>query len=126
MTAYFRPSTEPQKPKVQSIEAFLQEQVKRFGKTKALKKGSIVLRLTGAGGGDFYLDFSKKYARLSKVLPQSNPTLEVLGDVSKIRAILEGKMNARKEYLTGGIRVRGDFDRALDLAVELGMIRRRL
>jgi hypothetical protein len=123
MTAYGRRSTEPQKPKPQNIEAFL---LKIFGETKALGKGSIVLRLTGAGGGDFCLDFSKKYARLSKGLTQSNPTLEVTGDVNKMRAILEGKTSARKEFLAGGIRARGDLNRALDLAVELGMIRRRL
>ena len=35
----------------QETEAYLGDFVKRHGKAKALRKGTIVLRLTGAGGG---------------------------------------------------------------------------
>lgn len=107
----------------QETEAYLGDFVKRHGKAKALRKGTIVLRLTGAGGGEYCIDYSAKGASLAKGMPRSTPLIEVMGDARRIRAILQGKKDARTQFLAGGIRVRGDLRYLSDLALELGIIK---
>jgi len=106
--------------------AFLESFIKKKGKIKALRTGSIVLRLTGPAGGEFCLDCSERGVRLTKGLPKRPLQFEVMGDTKRIQAILEGKKDARKEFLSGGIRLRGDLRHFSDLAMELGIIKEPL
>ena len=48
------------------MEAFFNDVAKRLQETEALREGSILLRLTGTGGGEFYLECSKGTVRLSR------------------------------------------------------------
>lgn len=106
-----------------SLDAF----ANRLGQTKALRHGAIVLRMTGPGGGEFRLDCTSEGARLFKGFTKPETALiEVTGDAQSLRAIFEGKKNARAEFHKGGIRVRGDLRYLSDLALELGIIRRPL
>ena len=118
-----KPPTGSRKRRSQGAETYLGEFAKKLGKTEALRRGSIVLRLTGAGGGEYCLDCSTKGIRLSKGMPRSAPLIEVMGDARRIRGILEGKKNGRTQFLAGGIRVRGDLRYLSDLALELGIIK---
>jgi len=119
-------SAKSRKPRSQGMEAYLEDCAKRLGETKALRQGSIVFRLTGVGGGEYYLDCSTKGARLAKSMPRGAPLIEVMGDARRIRAILEGKKDGRTQFLAGGIRVRGDLRYLSDLAMELGIIKEPL
>jgi hypothetical protein len=103
-----------------SIENF----VKRLSKAKALRPGSIMLRLTGKGGGDICLECSNGGVRVSKGLPKGAPVIEVMGEGRRILAILEGKKDGRVQFLAGGIRVRGNIRYLSDLAMELGILTR--
>jgi hypothetical protein len=95
----------------------------RLGNIKALRQGAILLRMTGPGGGDFHLDCAADGARLFEGMPSPETVLiEVMGDAARLLAIFDGKSDARTQFLTGGIRVRGDLRYLSDLALELGII----
>lgn len=104
----------------QGAKAFFETFTKRVSQTKALKEGSIVFRLTGEG--DYCVDCSPKTAELTVGMPRSTPIIEVLGDAKRIQAILEGKKDARAQFMAGGLRVRGDLRYLSDLALELGIL----
>jgi hypothetical protein len=50
--------------------------------------------------------------------------LEVYGDAERIRGIVEGEKDAVREFLAGGLRVRGDLRYLSELGLELGFLRR--
>jgi len=116
----------PRKPQSKSVESVLGDLAARAGKAKALRDGIVAFELTGPGGGDFLLDCGASRARLSKGKPSRKPIIHVTGDASRIRAILEGKKDARKQFFAGGIRVRGNLPYLSEIAVELGILREPL
>ena len=108
-----------------NVRATLAETAKGLSGSKALKKGTIAFRLTGEGGGDFCLDCTAKGAALVEGLsPRAEvPSIEIIGEAKLVRAILEGKKDARVQFLAGGLRVRGDLVYLSDLAVERGILK---
>ncbi len=121
-----RSRTRSPKPRKNKVEGYLRDFAQRLGETKAARKGSIALRLTGAGGGEYFLDCSKGSVRLAKGMPRTAPLIEVMGDAKRIQAILAGKKEGRTQFLAGGIRVRGDLRYLSDVALELGIIKEPL
>lgn len=109
-------------PEPQSVEASLASFLEKVREAKSLRTGSIAFRLTGDEAGEYYIDNSPQGVRLLKSAPQSLPLIEVIGDARRIKTILEGKKNARTEFLAGGIRVRGDLRYLSDVALELGIL----
>jgi putative sterol carrier protein len=78
--------------------------------------------LTGADGGDYIVDCSQG-GRIEKEYSSiRQPTIEIIGDAKRIKAIFEGKKDARKQFLAGGIRVRGDLRYLSDMLLELGIL----
>jgi hypothetical protein len=47
----------------------------------------------------------------------------VLGDANVVRAIFDGEKDAVKQFLVGGLRVRGDLRHFSDLFLELGILK---
>jgi hypothetical protein len=84
--------------------------------------GSILLRLTGEKGGDFYLH-STSSGCVSREAPAVPPIIEVIGPGDRIRAILDGSKDGRLQFFTGGIRVRGDLKYLSELSHEMGFIK---
>jgi predicted lipid carrier protein YhbT len=107
------------------MHAALTKTAKNLSHAETLREGSIVFRLIGEGGGDFCLDCTAKKAKLTKGLPRRAelPLVEVFGDARRIRAILEGRKDARAQFLAGGLRIRGDLNYLSDLAVESGILK---
>jgi hypothetical protein len=69
------------------------------------------------------LDCTSDSARLADEAPDSRATLiEVRGDPRRLIAILEGKKDPQREFLAGGIQVRGNLEYLCDLLLELGII----
>jgi hypothetical protein len=102
---------------------------KKLQDTKSLTKGEIVFRLAGSGGGNFSLECSEKDVRVQEsaaVGAERLPLIEVMGDAGTIQAILDGEKDARKEFVAGGVRVRGDLRYLSDLAMELGLLKEPL
>ena len=107
------------------VRAVLAETANSLSGSKALTEGTIAFRLTGEGGGDFCLDCTSKGAKLVEGLPPraEAPLIEIMGDAKVVRAILEGKKDARSLFLAGNLRVRGDLDYLSNLAVERGILK---
>ena len=103
--------------------------LERLAKTKAMKPGDIVFRLAGPGGGNFVVECSEKGARVAESAAAGAdcaPLVEVIGDAKRINAILAGTKDARKEFLAGGFRVRGDLRYLSNVALELGILKEPL
>ena len=113
----------PKSQKSQPVETVLANVAKRLGAAKAVRGGHIVLHLKGAGGGVYHLDCSAGPPKVVKGTPRAAPIIEVIGDAKRILAIVEGKKDGRRQFLAGGIRVRGDLRYLSDLALELGIIK---
>lgn len=97
--------------------------VTKFDRARTRRVGSILLRLTGESGGDFYLHSTSTSCSVSRESANSTPHIEVIGDANRIRAILEGRKEGRLQFYAGGIRVRGDLQYLSDLAHEMGLIK---
>ena len=98
----------------------------RIGKTlgahKTLNRGLIAFRLSGTGGGDYVIDSSRGGLIESSEAATQQTRVEIMGDARRIQAILEGKKDPRKQFLAGGIRVRGDLRYLSDALLELGIL----
>ena len=90
-----------------------------------VRTGDIVLHLSGAAGGEFCLSSragKTTVATASRGLEDRKPLIEVWGEANLIRSILKGEKNALKQFMVGGLRIRGDLRYFSDLAVELGIL----
>ena len=56
----------------------------------------------------------------------AQPLIEVIGDAEAVQAVLDRKVNAREQFLAGGIRVRGDLRYLSDVALEMGLLKHPL
>jgi hypothetical protein len=113
----------PRQPRSATIESVLGKLADRLGTAKSVREGVVLFHLTGTGGGEFCLEYGGGQARVVKGRSRRKPALEIRGDAAKIRAILEGKKDAHAQFLSGGIRVRGNL-RALSAAgMELGILK---
>lgn len=115
----------PPRPRA-TFQESLERLSQRLAKSKIVKPGDIVFRLTGQGGGNFVAQFGEAGTRVVKSAAAGagrTPLVEVIGDTGRIRAILAGEKDARKQFLAGGFRVRGDLRYVSDIALELGIIK---
>jgi hypothetical protein len=101
----------------------------RLAKSRSVKQGDIVFRLTGDGGGTFLVECGPGSARvtpLPSTAPDRAPILEVIGDAARVHAVLAGEKDARMQFLAGAFRVRGDLRYLSDVALELGLLKEPL
>ena len=90
-----------------------------------LRTGDIVFHLSGTGGGEFCLTSrGGKTSVLStgRGSDDRKPLIEIWGDATVIQSILRGEKNALKQFMVGGLRIRGDLSYFSDLAVEFGIL----
>jgi hypothetical protein len=103
----------------------LQNLADKLSKNRSLRPGNIVFHLSGDGGGTYVLECGSNEVNVSENVAAGvgRPTLvEVIGDAAAIRAVLDGEVDAREQFLSGGIRVRGDLRYVSDSALELGLL----
>lgn len=101
------------------LEAFGQ----RLTQTRNRRYGAILLHLTGEEAGDWCLDYSGEAISVLQGKGDAAPVVEVTGNAKRIVAILEGRKEARKAFVAGGIRVRGDIPYLEAIGREMGFIR---
>jgi hypothetical protein len=94
----------------------------KLSQAKALRRGHVVLRLSGSEGGNFCFSFDGKSFVSSAEIPPGPHAVELIGDGKRIRSVLSGAKDARAQFLAGGFRLRGDMKYISDLAVELGLL----
>ena len=95
----------------------------------SMRPGDIVLRLSGPAGGSYGLECSERDINVVEspaVGAERRPLIEVMGPADVIRAIIDGEEDARRRFIAGGIRVRGDLRYLSDLALELGLLKEPL
>lgn len=106
--------------------SFFRPLLERAAKLESLRDG--VVRFRFSDGGDAVIRCSRGKAELSDELGaiEGEPLIEVMGDRKRIQAIIDGKKDARLQFLGGGLRVRGDLRYFSDVAMELGILREPL
>ena len=92
-------------------------------KSKARKVGVVRFELTGRESGDLSLRVdSKRRVTAKEGKPSGKPKIHIRGDGQQIRMVMEGKRDARKAFLAGKLRVRGDTRYLEALLVEIGLM----
>lgn len=92
---------------------------------RLLRDGSIVLRTDSDAAGGLILRAGPlgfeavPHAGIEDGAP---PLLEVIGDPRRLAALVRGEKDGRKQFLAGGIRVRGDMSYLSELGMQLGFL----
>ncbi len=104
----------------------LMERVKKVQNADPMRRQEheVVFNLTGAVPGTFVMELGKPGApsKISRKRTARLPTLEVSGDAEKIHKIIDGRIDARKAFLSGGIRIRGNLVLFEQFARDLGIL----
>jgi hypothetical protein len=116
----------PQSPLQESLAGF----AGRLQQSRSLRRGDIILHLSGEGGGDYCLSCGPGQVKVQEASglgftaarSSDSPLLEVSGDARIIRDILDGKKDPLKQFLVGGLRIRGDLRHFSDFALEINLI----
>jgi len=83
---------------------------KRFASLEGRKPGAIQFQLTGGESAEFALEVDER-RQVKQIAGKSRlkPSILISGDEKQIRMVLEGKREATRAFLGGGIQVRGDI-----------------
>jgi hypothetical protein len=103
----------------------------RLGGATGVRPGDIVVRVLGEGGEAHRLSVTASERSSAEVVVEdtadgAEPLIEILGDRATLQAVLDGAVDAREQFFTGGLRVRGDLRYLSDLALELGLLKHPL
>jgi hypothetical protein len=90
---------------------------------RLLKPGAIVFKAAAGDSPAFTLVANESGVQTQSGSQHAEPLLEVIGDPRRIEAILRGTKDARKQFFTGGIRVRGDMHYLSQLGMQLGFLK---
>ena len=115
-------------PRAARAAPLMKRVAERLSESKRLQAGTIVVRLRGAGGGDFCLDCTPESVKLLSRLPRQTepPRIEVIGDAAAIEEIIQAKADPVVHFFRGRFRVRGDLRYLSDLAMEFNLIQQPL
>ena len=89
-----------------------------------LKHGSILF--VAPDGPSLHLVCERSGVRIADGPPQGRVLLRVTGPADRVAAIVRGKADPQREYLAGGLFVRGDLFYLSELLLERGLIKRPL
>lgn len=108
-----------------ALELLLQDFAGRLNALGAAREGSILVQAVDGGGRvEYILECSQKKVRVvNRTTVKNFPDLEIIGTARQIAGVLAGKTDARKRFLAGGFRLRGDLRYASDLAMQLGILK---
>ena len=111
----------PEAASGQSIEPALEALVTRMNRSEArAEQHSIRLQLSGPQGGTWAIETVEGQLRLVKGPGSAMPRVEVHADAESIRRVLDGEVDGRAAFLSGGILVRGDVASLERLSAALG------
>lgn len=91
-------------------------------KAKSVREGTIAFHFTD--GTSAALQCAPGEVKVVEIaaIAETSPVIEIIGDRKKIQDVAEGKKDARRQYVAGGLRVRGDLRYFSDVALELGIL----
>lgn len=111
------------------LEDSLVRLTKKLDESVRARPGEVDLHLTGEGGGEYSIKIGGGKTSLAKPVQRGADRkllLEVWGDAEVVRSIIDGEKNAVKQFLDGGLRIRGNLRHFSDVAVELGLLKKPL
>lgn len=101
---------------------FLKPVLEKASKVEGLRDGVVRFRFNDTDDATVRLAKGRAEITADEDDLERQPLLEVMGDRKRIQAILDGKKDARAQFLAGGLRIRGDLRYFGELAVELGIL----
>lgn len=107
------------------LELALAKLARRMSSSRIVKKSSIVIHASGAGGGDYGLSCAPGDVKLTKT-PAYPATVEIMASAKQLPLLLAGERDPRKLFFAGALRVRGDLRYLSDLAMDLGILKEPL
>lgn len=110
-----------------TVRHSLDELAGKIANARNARAGDIVLHLSGKDAGTYRLSSGQGEVQVHETASMdTQPMIEVIGDAEAVQAILDGTVDARKQFLAGGLRIRGDLRYFSDLALELGILKHPL
>ena len=103
------------------IESSLSELSRTLSDSAQLKPGSILIRFTDSGE-EYSMEMREREARMARGVPATAPLVEVHGPSTVLKAIMDGRKEASRAFLAGGIRVEGDVPYLESLLKDLGLL----
>lgn len=80
---------------------------------------TVQLKLSGEGGGDWYLDIRENQYKLIPGVAQ-NASLTIESSIDDFKNLVEGKLDGAQAFMTGKLRVQGNMMVMLKLASIMG------
>jgi putative sterol carrier protein len=103
------------------IESSLRAVSRKLSDSAQLKPGSILIRFTDSGE-EYSIETTGREARMIRAAPATAPLVEVSGSSTVLKAIMDGRKEAARAFLAGGIWVQGDLPYLEALLKEIGLL----
>jgi hypothetical protein len=103
------------------IESSLMAVSRILSDSAQLKPGNILIRFTDSGE-EYSIETREREARMIRAAPATAPLVEVHGSSTVLKAIMDGRKEASRAFLAGGIRVQGDVPYLESLLKEIGLL----
>jgi putative sterol carrier protein len=103
------------------IESSLTAVSRKLSDSAQLKPGSILIRFTDSGE-EYSVETTGREARVIRAAPATAPLVEVHGSSTVLKAIADGRKDAARAFLAGGIRVQGDVPYLEALLKDIGLL----
>ena len=103
------------------IESSLTAVSRSLSESAQLKHGSILIHFTDSGE-EFSIETTGREARMIRAAPNTAPLVEVSGSSTVLKAIMDGRKEASRAFLAGGIRVQGDLPYLEALLKDIGLL----
>ena len=114
-----------ERKKGKTLKDSLERLRERMDRCAAVQPGDIELHASGPSGGEYRISSGRGKSTLSSAAGRESgrgPLLEVWGDAGTLRAIIDGEKDPVKQFLVGGLRVRGNLRYLSEVGVELGIL----
>jgi hypothetical protein len=117
MMAQKRTGSKKSSPIESSLTAFS----RKLSGSAQLKDGSILFHFTDSGE-EYCVEGTGREARVTRGAPIKPPLVEVRGPSTVLRAIMDGKKEASRAFIAGGIQVQGDLPYLEALLKDIGLL----
>lgn len=120
-----KPSSATVARRLAELEEAVVTVAEKLHRDRLLRDGTIVLRADSEAAAGLVVRTGPKgfeIVPVAGVEEGAPPLLEVIGDPRRLAAIVRGEKDGRRQFLAGGIRVRGDMSYLSELGMRLGFL----
>jgi putative sterol carrier protein len=116
-----RKKAESPKADTSAIEKSLTALSRKLSSSAPKKRGSILLSLTDSGE-EYSLEGTDREARVTQGSGAAPALVRIAGPSNVLKAIMDGKKEASRAFMAGGIQVSGDLVYLEALLKDLGLL----